>query len=568
MHSITVSKNPTETSPQADTTQKSPELPADQVFTLKPTPISSKAEDFARAPTKSDLEQKIDPSDQQFDDFTSYQSTGELQPHTSWPSIVPLRETYISNENLTSNLNIKELPLDIEGWLQPTIVSPELPRKDLVIGEEELPNIQTPELTRKSVSGETIEDDFDEFQMVLPGNENTGSERTIITNNSDILQPIKPELILPQQALRNFEFPDLTSFEIEPVVKKSEGKPSKNDLEVDIAEENKQDTFDDDEFTDFHFSTPVSQPIISKPITPILEPLKPVPVYPIVTSTPSTQINWPDPGITEEEIKKFEMVFSRPKESKNEEPKKVKDETKKLSSANSIDDDEWSDFVSVQKPSPVHKFQLNERERTSSPDLPLSVLNLSSIQPAKQPIPVITPQGLVQTKLSSNSTITMSPKTHSKNNVLSMQNKHLYQQPQIQPSIISNQYASQAYNFNSGYYNQNTKAELNFSLNQQQKSLDEDDWSDFVSNPIPQTSANGYQQNWQNTSSHHQSGWTTAPPNIITNPGHFVQSGSDLKNRKVSNVSVNSKKSTIPSISLPELEFIGPKGRTSSSRKK
>ncbi|XP_018578456.1 uncharacterized protein LOC108916643 [Anoplophora glabripennis] len=561
---------PKESAEMAQTSgeRKSFELSGEQSI-LQPQ-IMDKPVTSQKVPSKNDLEQVSEENVDDFEDFTSYQSpTGS----ETWQNVVPLRETYISND-------AKELPLDITNWLQPTIVTPELPRKDLEIGDEELPNIQTPEFIRKEVVAlEENDDDFDDFQMVLP--ESTAIQKNNIeVKNSSFLQPDIKEPIVSSSSnmastdFKNFAFPEEKT-KVESMTNSvTDVDQNKTSLEINTVKHKEPAVVDDDDFTEFHCSVPAPQPTVPKPLTPILEPLKPVPVYTTIPTT-STQINWPDPGITDEEIKKFEMVFKRPQEysgieSKKEIPDKNNEQTNKASKHSSFDDDEWSDFVSVQKPSPVHKFHSSEKERTSSPDLPLSVLNLNTIQPTKQPIPVITPQGLIQTKLSSSNSLNLSPKVQLKNNSINSQQKALYPKPQIHPSIISNQFASQVYNFNNGNLSQN-KAVLNFpqpqSASSNLQSLDDDDWSDFISSPLPPATSNGYQQNWQNTSIYKQSNWANPSPNIITNPRHFVQSGSDMKN-KVSNISVNSKKSTIPSISLPELEFIAPKERTSSSRKK
>ncbi|KAJ8924099.1 hypothetical protein NQ315_006881 [Exocentrus adspersus] len=515
------------------------ELPAVQSM-LQPQVVATSK----KIPSKSDLE--INPPDEiidDFDDFTSYQDP-VVTPTNNWSSVVPLRETYISNE-------AKELPLDITNWLQPTIVTPELPRKDLDIGDEELPNVNTPEFTRKQVMLDEDEE-FDDFQMVRPGTVSPKNSLKVEQSMpSDCLHPIEPvnkEIALSPNI-------DFTRFSI------SEDKIKVETVTnfANTVEEKNQITDEDDEFTEFHCSVP--NPQVVKPTIPILEPLKPVPVYPspAVSTTTPAQINWPDPGITDEEIKKFEMVF-KPQEFVRNDTKI--EGIKKVSKETSFDDEEWSDFVSVQKPSPVHKIQLLEKERTSSPDLPLSVLNLGNIQPAKPPIPVITPHGLIQTKLSSNNPVNLSPKTQLKNNLT-------FQKPQVHPSIISNQFASQIYNFNTASVNQSKSSTMQRqNASSSLQSLDDDDdWSDFISSPLPQNTANGYQQNWQHTPTYNQPSWANPSPNIITNPGHLMQSGSDI-NKKVSAFPVNSKKSTVPSISLPELEFIAPKGRTSSSKRK
>lgn len=318
-------------------------------------------------------------------EMTETEKPTDFSPFQS-PKLIPLRETHISN--------------DQPGWLQPTILTPDLPRKEPII--------------------EPDEDEFDDFQMVLPEENKTVSE---LTKNQHISEP------------------------------------------------------SDDEFTEFHASLPPPNPVFEPLKT--LEPLKPVPLEPLkpVRLEPSeprvTQINWPDPGVTDEDIKNIELAYSRKE-----------------------DDDEWSDFVSVTKPVMP--------DRTATPDLPLSVLNLNSVQAPKQPIPVITPSGLVQTKLSSNL---------GHQSVVQTSVQPMFRPPinQFQPSIISNQFAA------------------NFPSASQDD--DDDDWSDFVSSqPQPQPQVNGYQK---------------TATNIIMNPMNYATP----KNRN-------------PISTIPDLDFIAPKNRT------
>lgn len=93
----------------------------------------------------------------------------------------------------------------------------------------------------------------------------------------------------------------------------------------------------------------------------------------------------------------------------------------------------------------------------------------------------------------------------------------------------------------------------------------EDEWGEFVSNPLP-SQVNGYQQQtpWQGPTP--QTCWTKASPNIITNPRHYIQSVSDV-NKRVSNVTTT-KKNMIPNLVLPELDFVAPKNRISVTKKK
>nr|XP_023021282.1 uncharacterized protein LOC111509715 [Leptinotarsa decemlineata] len=455
-----------------------------------------------------------------FDEFTSYQSS-EIQQTQDWTNSLPLRETYISNTT----------PESIEAWLQPTIVTPELPRKASVVDEENSPefaDFQTSSSEVVEVESKSLAADTSKLKFDFVSGFNAGVKTEDVSNLVSGVGSSSAEA----------GFIDLSSL------------GSQNDQEVITATgssraENLPQQEEEDEFTDFQSSKPQ---IASAVFAPIMEPLKPVPVYP---QTTPAQINWPDPGITEDEIKKFEEVFSRPMPAQTEEPKKPPVAPKQPS----LDDEEWTDFVSVKKPSPVHKLKANERERTSSPDLPLSVFNLGSIQPAKQPVPVITPHGLVQTKLP----VTASPKNQPRNALNSkaafaqaQQLAHA-QQAAHAPSIISDQFVNQAYNFASfASKNQNSvPSKTSNSTNRNwsfasQATQDDDEWGDFVSSPLPPQQQNGHAPQ--------ASGWSTGT-NIITNPRHLVST-------RVSG------KGVVSGLVLPELEFIAPKGRTGTSRKK
>lgn len=373
-------------------------------------------------------------SSQKLDDFSSFHS----------PKLIPLRETHISNDN-----DFKP------SWLEPTIVTPDLPRKEPMVD---------PELE---------EEEFDDFQMVLP-EENKADQDSV-----------------PEEHI------------------------------------------EDDEFTEFHSSIPTFNDI--KPIEP--KPVSITPLKPQINYTTPTQINWPDPGITDDDIRNIELSYSRKTEvvvppssvetalptketilpivesvSSSKEKMFLFKQSKKIKKT-SIDDDEWSDFVSVTKPVLY--------ERTATPDLPLSVLNLNHVQAPKQPIPVITPSGLVQTKLSSN--LILQPQVVQKT-VQPMKP----QSTPYQPSIISNQFAA------------------NFP----ESTDDDDDWSDFVSGQPPQQ-INGFQQKFS-AALPQQKCWTT---NIITNPSHFdsLQGTAQQTRRNVASTFAT----------MPELDFIAPRNRTS-----
>lgn len=438
----------------------------------------------------------------------------------NWANTAPLRETHISNKNT-----------DIDNlWIDPLI---EMGKQQAVISSSN-------EKSGKDDISE--EDDFDEFQtapvqVTLEWSKKILPETAI---NNVSTESHSQELAESKQPLDNYGSDINVTKSVFSDKSGSNLKHKNNLLSKKIF---KQKASEDDEFTEFQSSVPVSlsnhisdstvsnTTVNLRSISSVLplEPLKPVPIYQTSNDLGAAQINWPDPGITEHEIKKFEDIFSTPtiltekltpqvehkilkseikqdnsevmwsdftisKSSENPRKNEVSltpayspvenmskivhnipiksrensnkvwsdfitsktencgqttQKSKSISSnrkPQSMEDDEWSDFVSAKKPSPVHKVVGREMERTSSPDLTLSVFNLSTIQPTKQPIPVITPQGLVQTKLSAN-TLNTSPKLQQKNTKQYFQSVQTV--PIITPSIISNQYVSQAYNMNS-----------------------------------------------------------------------------------------------------------------------
>lgn len=237
-----------------------------------------------------------------------------------------------------------------------------------------------------------------------------------------------------------------------------------------------------------------------------LEPLKPTILQPEVVNKAPAQINWPDPGLSEEQLAHIELSISNLKTEPQKTPKTAPEQ---------VEDDDWSEFVSnqdVKLKSPL--------KRTATPELQLCIPQLSQIQPPKQPIPVITPHGLIQTKIPSNSYHKIN-----RNNYPVL--KPLQNQPTdgYQPSIISNQFAKQTSYVLPSYQNSSTG--------------DDDDWTDFISSqPPPPT--NGLKNK-------------SITPNIITNP-HFEQNNAYKPNSVLRN-GVNTR---LANISLPELDFVAP----------
>lgn len=87
---------------------------------------------------------------------------------------------------------------------------------------------------------------------------------------------------------------------------------------------------EEDEFTDFQSTLPI-QPVA------FVEPLKPAVLEPVICSTAPTTINWPDPGVSDDDLRNFELFYKPNVETTaivREGPSKP------------AEDDEWSDFVS------------------------------------------------------------------------------------------------------------------------------------------------------------------------------------------------------------------------------
>lgn len=319
--------------------------------------------------------------------------------------------------------------------------------------------------------------------------------------------------------------------------------------ETHICEENTSKEIAEsieDDFDDFQMSLPVAIEkevefdkfqSVTKPqqcLQPLpAEPLKPV----VVHANAPAKIEWPAPGLSEDDIQSIEFTYTKqPMEAKQEEKNKK----------HSVEDDDWTDFIS-------HKETVKTSPERVQNNLQLSVFNLGNIQPIKPPVPVITPQGLIQTKLSSTGTISplMSSPVHKKQ--LSVRPPDGYQ-----PSVISRQFMDNTnqncsaansavslnnYNLHPSPYNHNDSL---FVPSANTSKCDEDDWTDFISSqPVEQQSV-------------------SFTPNIIANPNRYDPLREFRLNGSVLN---NSKKSTykgsVPSVTtLPDLDFVITKNRT------
>lgn len=312
---------------------------------------------------------------------------------------------------------------------------------------------------------------------------------------------------------------------------------------------------EEDEFDDFQMVMPEklheNVAISSKtevkldiltPLEPVkLEPLKPT-VVPNSTGNIPSKIEWPDPGLSEDDLKRFELTYTKA-DTPKEQPKKESPK-REVQKKDSQDEDDWTDFVCNPQP--------------ATQNLQLSVLNLNHVQPLKPPVPVVTPQGLVQTRIPSNGYVP--PRLQPLAPHFSPQKSKPNDGYQF--STISNQFSKEFFgSVNPNIQTNNHFITNNFVVNhpspisfsevptkEDKKDLnnDDDDWTDFISSQP--TSQPVQQQIWP------------FPPNIITNPAHFEHRSSDMLNR-------NSAKSTVASIaSLPDLDFVI-KNRTMNGKK-
>ncbi|KAH1007226.1 uncharacterized protein LOC109536244 isoform X2 [Dendroctonus ponderosae] len=451
--------------------------------------------------TDLDVKPAVEVQLNDFDDFVSH--LPPVNQTASHGHSIILRETHISNKAPG-----KSEDTDIVSWLEPTIVTPELIRKE-----------------RQFVEGE---EEFDDFQMIVAESQASQISDTVNSLTVKAVAVLQPHPIVNQES--------------KVVVKCSEEEASGEHKPAVVAVGKVAAA--EDEFGEFTFSVPncanavKSEPSKAPAALSLLEPLKPS----IVKGRNVASISWPDPGVTEDEISRFEALgYARTQQQ--EPPKEAGAVSKPLSSTKptskptqKVEDEEWSDFVSVQNASPIHKLKV-EKERSSTPDLPLSVLNLGTVHPTKQPIPVITPNGLMQTKLSSNMPLNLSNKVPQKNKVYpqtQVQFNHVYQ-----PSIISNQFASQAYGGFNSYQPQ--------ASNSLKSSTEDDEWSDFVSH---QSTAKPHQPN-------QFPGWSNSTP-------HVMQSGSSgQKQVKKAPSSYLGKNTAMSNVSVPDLDFLAPRNRTS-----
>lgn len=202
---------------------------------------------------------------------------------------------------------------------------------------------------------------------------------------------------------------------------------------------------------------------------------------------------------------------------KKEEPKKQE----------SNDDDDWSDFVSNTEPAKT---------------LQLSVLNLNQIQPTRPPVPLITPQGLMQTKIPAGTFIPPLLQT----GIAQSKSSPSHSSDGYRPSIISNQFSEEFLGSDyvcggGGNFLPTAAPPL-----KQQTNDDDDDWTDFISvQPVAQHTPNQSSNSFL--------------PNIITNPAHGYGVNGEMGNYKFKAPAQSGgrNKNAIASISsMPDLDFV------------
>lgn len=407
-----------------------------------------------------------DKADDDFDDFSSFQSTknegenfssfqsgkNESESFEKWTS---LRETQIRNVNQSSKSNenfenwtslrethISNSKIDEPSWLKPTILTPDLPRKEVITTRE----------------FEVEEDEFTDFQ--------TGN-------------------------IQQTPIPEMQELKIE-----QESKVKNHSLNTVEKLSEHQSTLQPTE----------SLSIIPEPLQPsILQPMK-------VENTPAA-INWPNPGVTDEELHRFDMFF-KPTTSNTISNSKVSSEV--------AEEDDWSDFISNQTTQPsTNQGNMHVATRKEVPDARCPKKEQVLVKPA---VP--------------------------------------FSQNGFTTSFVSNQYVVLNH-----IPTKTDDAEDEWSDFVSSQPPPESP------SRVPKPSIPKLNLDWNGPPQF--TSWSASiTPNIITNPvsfesfQSFASLDTDLLKNRTTNkrnpsVVIQPKKNTVPSIStIPDLEFIAPKNRT------
>ncbi|KAK9869130.1 hypothetical protein WA026_002885 [Henosepilachna vigintioctopunctata] len=541
-----------------------------------------------------DDEQVVE-NEEDFSDFTSYQPSFEKD--TSWTGkMLPLRESHISYQP-SSTKEESIIKANLKPSLESAISNFNL---DLSFLESKFTSTEIPKVTASSKS-----EDFSDLELFsLKENKLTVEKPKSIFEDENF----KAQSNYQQHYLQDTEIRPITSsvtsenidvISTTQIISKIMETPNSksNSLENTATEQCDQD----EEFTDFHSSLPTEfNPSPASKVS-FLEPLKPAVLQPVPVN-PVAKIEWPEPGLDEDEVSRIVAgCLQRKSETETEviskdRPAFVKEnkdiskvtETQNYNSGN--DDEEWSDFVSVKE---------HVKSRTATPDLPLSVFNLGNIQPVKAPTPVLTPNGLICSPVK-NSLPNMSvPKSNInlQKNIQHHPQKHpfitsqafdaLYQYPTKNIGLVNNSFCDaprqitnpsythckdQNTNIFDTYFDTTTPNVSNIGYASQQNetsygkfqssylsttknSEDDEEWGDFVSatSTIPPYNSN---PNSMHTATR-----------IITNPSHFMGAfnknvSSDQYSSSNKSTMVRQERRNIPSISaLPDLDFVSPRRR-------
>lgn len=473
----------------------------------------------------------------EFSEFASYQAAEEKQ--TKWNKMLPLRESHISNRSHQDSLETDKISLYFQ---------------ELTMGKTE---------TTRFVQNSSFE---------LPQNQQLPVKSTLVFDDKPVInsKPVK----LKDNSVHNIELHSEKN--------ESDHLENSNKLEGKYVIEENQNTNKnhEDEFTDFQSSLPCpSKPsidiVLLEPQTPpvVLEPLKPAILQPELVKNP-LKIEWPEPGLDEVEINRIvNGVLRKNSTSENMNDKmdtmKIPEHNTKQPLQNN-DQDDWSDFISVKEPL---------KSRTSTPDLPLSVFNLSNIQPSKISAPYVAPNGVVHSPAKT-STLSFPVINRNTQNV----QQHFHQQPfitsqafsalysntksnvllpsktsssvsvkQTNTQFLNNDFSNMDANYPSKNYGVNfvqNGVQHNMPSSHINSSMEDDDWGEFVSAP--------------NTISQSKSSFFPSSSYLKTNFGFSDKSASVQTFSTSKKTIVKQEKNNTSIIStMPDLDFVTPKSRNS-----
>ncbi|XP_044745063.1 WASH complex subunit 2 [Coccinella septempunctata] len=524
-------------------------------------PIQPKLSNFEHTlPKNSNHFEVMDKEEENddFSDFTSYQGTEEKEEIRT--NIMPLRESHIS-----SNTHQNEVETDkISKYFQ-----------ELTMGRTEAIHIdQLKENSKFSFIDGSLQ--LSKNQQLSEGSScvfSDSSDKSKINSvqvdvSYDQVKTDKPSV--PIDRSNNCDI--LTdAFEI----------INENVEEVETISSQSYTKNQEDEFTDFQSSLPCPAKQHVEPT--LLEPLKPSVLKPEKMKNQPVKIEWPEPGLDEEEINRIVNGVRR-KSSTSENVKKKANNTgvAQINTKKPVDkgdQEDWSDFMCVKEPL---------KTRTSTPDLPLSVFNLGSIQSNRVSAPYVAPNGVVHSPsktpsisfpvVNRNSQNTTHQSSHeqpfitsqafnalysnSKNNML-LPNTHIGKTGDMRSNNQFFHSDKANFDFNCSENNISISFPQNGDINHRvqqhipssitHSNAEDDDWGDFVSAPSTISQSNSSANFFQPSSY------------MRTNLGFSGKSVPIQKSFSVSkNTVVRQEKNNLPIIStMPDLDFVSPKSRNS-----